>query len=228
MNNTKPTLLYVEDDLDILHDITFLLKNYFSEIFTAVDGKDALKKYRDKKPSIVLLDINIPKISGIDVAKKIREEDEITPILFLTAYSDSQNLISAINLGSSSYIVKPFDIDELKEAITKTLTKRNKSSKIELAFNFTWDIHNNSLLYNNRELLLTKKEIQLLNILEKDRYRFFSACEIAKKLSMYNSKDNKCNNSVQLLSRFKKKILTTFDVKESFIANVYGMGYKLL
>jgi len=228
MNNTKPTLLYVEDDLDILHDITFLLKNYFSEIFTAVDGKDALKKYRDKKPSIVLLDINIPKISGIDVAKKIREKDTITPILFLTAYSDSKNLISAINLGSSSYIVKPFDIDELKEAITKTLTKRDESNKIELSFDFTWDIHTNSLLYNDKELLLTKKEIQLLNVLEKGRHRFFSACEIAKELSMYSSKDHKCNNSVQLLSRFKKKILTTFDVKESFILNVYGMGYKLL
>ncbi len=228
MNNTKPTLLYVEDDLDILHDITFLLKNYFNEIFTAVDGEEALEKYRANRPSIILLDINIPKISGIDVAKKIRENDEITPILFLTAYSDSQNLINAINLGSSSYIVKPFDIDELKKAITKTLTKRAISNQIKLAFDFIWDIESNSIIYDNKELALTKKEIQLLNILEKDRYKFFSACEIAKLLSMYSSKDNKCNNSVQLLSRFKKKVLTTFDVKDSFISNVYGIGYKLL
>ncbi len=224
----KPTLLYVEDDNEIVQNIVFLLQDYFSEIFIAIDGEQAIDSYSQNKPDIVLLDINLPKINGIEVAKIIRKDDQEIPILFLTAYSDKDKLMSAINISASAYIVKPFKIDELKTAINKIMSKRNLLNVISLSGGFIWDRGINLLKYNSIEMKLTKKEIQLMNLLNKNRQGFFSACEISEELFPQNIKDNACNNSVQLLSRFKKKTLQTFAVKEFFIQNIYGIGYKLI
>lgn len=221
------TLLYVEDDTDILQDIVFLLKDYFSEIYTAQDGEEAISKYATHKPDIVLLDINIPKKNGLEVARIIREEDQETPILFLTAYSDRGKLLDAINLGVSAYLVKPFKVDELKDAIKKIIVKREPKSHIELGNGFLWNHDTNKLLYKSNELTLTKKEAELINILNNNKQKFLSACEIASEISLQNIKDPKCNNAVQLLSRFKNKVLNSFETEQFFILNVYGMGYKL-
>ncbi len=224
----KPTLLYVEDDQEIMQNILFLLKDYFSHIYTAEDGAEALEKFSQYSPDIVLLDINIPKINGIDVAKEIRKNDADTPILFLTAYSDKEKLMSAINLGASSYIIKPFKINELKDAIVKIISEKGLSNEVVLAYNCIWDIQTNILRYQNKQLKLTKKEIQLLSVLNENRQKFFTACEISSEIFSVTVKDTICNNSVQLLSRFKKKVTTAFEIEDFFIQNIYGIGYKLL
>jgi len=228
MIKIKPTLLYVEDDIEILNDITFLLKEYFSEIYTAVDGIEALDTYHKQKPNIVLLDINIPKITGLEVAKKIRQEDSAVKILFLTAYSDKDKLIDAINIGASSYLIKPFKITELKEAITNIISKTIITNEVVLKNNFIWNREKNEIFYEDKEFKLTKKEVLLLSLLNENRQNFFTACDISTEIFLENNKDSKCNNAVQLLSRFKNKILNHFEVEEFFIQNIYGMGYKLL
>jgi len=226
--NNKPTLLYVEDDQEIMQNILFLLKDYFSHIYTAEDGEKALTSFSKNKPDIILLDINIPKINGIDVAKKIRNGDGEIPILFLTAFSDKEKLMSAINLGASSYIIKPFKIDELKNAITKIISEKSLTNEINLAYECTWNKESNIIHYKNLQLKLTKKEIQLLSVLNENRQKFFTACEISSEIFSVTTKDIICNNSVQLLSRFKKKVTSTFKIKNFFIQNIYGIGYKLL
>jgi len=226
----KPTLLYVEDDLDVLNDITFLLKDYFSNIYTAKDGKQALSHYAQYKPDIILLDINIPFISGIEVAKEIRITDTETPILFLSAYSDKDKLVDAINLGTSSYLVKPIKIKELTDAIDKIIKKiePRDDSAIELSNGYVWNSLDKTICFNKKIMRVTKKESLLLALLDKNRLNFLTACAIATNLSIATSKDEKCNNMVQLLSRFKKKILKNFKCKAFFIQNIYGMGYKII
>ena len=76
------TLLCVEDDVEIQEDIKYLFDSYFNTIYTALDGQEALNIYNKYNPNIILLDINIPKIDGLEVAKKIRETDKNTPIIF--------------------------------------------------------------------------------------------------------------------------------------------------
>ena len=223
---TKPTLLYVEDDLEIMNNTVFLLEEHFSKIYTAEDGKKGLEKFQTTKPDVVILDINIPKINGLELAKLIRKSDSKVPILFLTAYCDQDKLISAINIGTSSYIVKPFMIDELKNAITKIISK-NISNQKELACGFYWSIDMNTIIYKSQELKLTKKEVQLIYVLDKNRSKFFTACELASDIFQENPKDTKCNNIVQLISRFKNKVVEHFNTEEFFIKNIYGMGYKI-
>ncbi len=84
------------------------------------------------------------------------------------------------------------------------------------------------ITHNSIQLKLTKKEIQLMHILNENRQKFFTACDISTEIFSVTAKDTICNNSVQLLSRFKKKVIKTFEIDEFFIQNIYGIGYKLL
>lgn len=228
MMHNRLTLLYVEDDIETLQDISFLLKDYFSEIFTAQDGVEAINKFIKQKPNIVLLDMNIPKKNGIEVATKIRKLNKETPILFLTAYSDRERLMEVIKIGVSAYIVKPLKIEELKDAIDRVILKEIDSTTIKLAYNFFWDKTNNKLIYRSDELSLTKNEFKLLDFLYKNRQQFFLPCKIATEIFPQNINDNRCNNIVQLISRFKNKVSNSFQTEDFFIQNVYGVGYKLL
>ena len=85
-------LLYVEDDEEIIEDIDFFLKRHFNEIIIAQDGEEAFQYFKEKNPDIIILDINIPKLNGLKLASKIRETNKKIPIIFLTAFSDKENL----------------------------------------------------------------------------------------------------------------------------------------
>ncbi len=226
--STKPTLLYVEDDLEIMQNTKFLLEDYFKEIYTSVDGEDAFEKFKKNKPDVILLDINIPSLNGIELAKKIRKLDNNIPILFLTAYCDKDKLMSAISIGTSSYIVKPFKMNELQDAIKKTIHKKGLSNEVELGYQFLWDRNSNTILYKAQALKLTKKEILLMNTLTQNKEKFFTACDLSIEILHENIKDSKCNNIVQLISRFKNKIFVNFGVEEFFIKSIYGMGYQII
>ncbi len=122
MNNLA--LLYAEDDRETREDTLYFLDGCCPIIHTAVNGEEALKIYNEFKIDLILLDINMPKINGMDILRKIRQKDNKTKIIFISAHSDSQNLISAINLGISAYIVKPYNPKELKEVITRIADKK--------------------------------------------------------------------------------------------------------
>lgn len=223
----KLTLLCVEDDLEALEDIVYLLKRYFTKIYTAVDGKEALDSYYEHKPNIILLDINIPKLNGIQVATKIRKGDELVPIIFLTAHSEKDKLLKAIDLQVSSYIIKPFKIDELKEIIFKVIKKVNiEDNRLELSDNYIWDNENDELFYFDKQINLTKNEILLIKLLLANRSRFFTSQDISCEISV-SEHDYTGNNVAQLISRFKKKVKNETEDEKFFIENIYGSGYRI-
>ena len=225
MNNL--TMLYAEDDVDVLQDTLFLLGPYFESSYTAQDGEKALEVYNDKKPDIVLLDINLPLMNGLDVAKKIRETDLQTPIVMITAYSDKDKLLNAINIGVSAYIIKPFKIEEIKQVIEKLIKKELEKSKNSLDTEFKWNLYNEQLIYKNQEISLTKNEIILMKLLFENRQNFFTAQELAIDIFLDIQKRDDANNATQLISRFRKKIMQTLEIDTFFIENVYGAGYRL-
>ncbi|MDZ7818019.1 MAG: response regulator [Aliarcobacter sp.] len=108
-------LLYVEDDDVIRNELSQLLANFFSNVLVAKDGKEGLRTYLENQDDIdiILTDINMPALNGIDMIKKIRGIDKKIPIIFATAHSDSDFLAEAIKLRVQEYIVKPIDIRNL-------------------------------------------------------------------------------------------------------------------
>jgi len=107
--------LYVEDDKHIRTELSALLSNFFGKVYTAADGAEGLKTYLENSDDIdvIISDINMPKLTGIEMLKKIREIDSSLPVVFATAYSDNEFLSDAIKLKVHDYIIKPIDIRNL-------------------------------------------------------------------------------------------------------------------
>ncbi len=114
-------VLYVEDDSSVRNELVSLLSNFFENVFFAEDGKQGLELYLEKKDSIdlIIADINMPNLNGIDMIKKIRESNKDIPVVFVTAYSDNDFLSEAIKLKVFEYIIKPIDIRKLMTVLTE-------------------------------------------------------------------------------------------------------------
>ena len=226
MNNLK--LLYVEDDIEALEDTSYLLSEFFSEVHTAQDGKEALEMYAKIMPDILVLDINLPKINGIDVALSVREKNLNIPILFITAFSDKDMLLKAIEISASGYIVKPYKISELRESINKIILKSFKKQQVLLEGGFLWDKSSKTLFLNDKHINLTLNELALLEFLCDNRSQFFKPSDIELALSNSGLESVKENNIVQLISRFRHKIHSRHNKETFFIENIYGLGYRIL
>lgn len=113
-------ILYVEDDEHIRNELTALLSKFFKNIYTAVDGQDGLEQFLEKKDeiNIIISDINMPKLNGIEMVKKIREEQHDIPVIYTTAYSDNDYLFESIKLKIYDYIIKPIDVRALLNSIS--------------------------------------------------------------------------------------------------------------
>ena len=108
MHNLKDlTLLYIEDDEALKEQFVRFLKPKFKEVLEAIDGIEALEKYDAHHPDMIVVDINLPKLDGLEVIEHIRKHDKDTPVVVLSAYSDQEKQLKAINLGLSDYLVKP-------------------------------------------------------------------------------------------------------------------------
>lgn len=115
------TLLYIEDDVETVENVTYLLKQYFKKIYIALDGEDALNKYHKYNPDIILSDIEIPKLDGLSLVTQIRKSNKYIPLIMMTAFNDNNKLLNAIDINISSYIKKPFTKKRLIEVIFKAI-----------------------------------------------------------------------------------------------------------
>ena len=225
---SRYNLLYVEDDLDTIENMVHFTKNKFNEVYIAKDGQEALDMIKNKNIDLLILDINIPLINGLELAKIIRKKNPIIPILFLTAYSDTSKLLKAIDLQVDGYLIKPLNIDDLNNYISKIFLKLNKiyiSENVKLQDNFTWNKKFQELKYNELTIPLTKTEIILLTKLISNQRHILSLEEI--KEYVFSGKDITDNSIVQLISRLKNKTKMATASKHFFIENIYQYGYKL-
>ena len=110
----KISILYVEDEQDVQEGYARTLKRISKELFLASDGNEGIEIYKDKKPDLIITDINMPKKNGIKMAEEIKAIDENQAIIFTTAYTDSKHTLEALNLQVEGYIIKPVDKKKLK------------------------------------------------------------------------------------------------------------------
>jgi len=106
-------LLYIEDESSIREILSIRLENVVSELIVAEDGEDGYQKYLENKPDLILTDITMPKLDGIEMSRKIREIDREIPIIVMSAHSDSSYLLDSIEIGIAGYLVKPLNKDKL-------------------------------------------------------------------------------------------------------------------
>lgn len=161
------TILYVEDEPEIQKNMTEYLQSYFGTVHTASDGEDALKQYNTHNPDVLLLDINIPLVDGLSVAKTVRQTDNNARIIMLTAHTETERLLSATELNLTKYLVKPITPKLFKETLLVLAKELLISAPkfLNIGKNCVWDQENETLFINNEHTPLPEKEYKLLKLL---------------------------------------------------------------
>ena len=219
--NEKIKVLYVEDDEIARENGVEYLENYFEQIFEASDALSALKLYEEIKPDIIITDIQMPKLNGLEFIKKIREKDKKTQVIVLTAFSHKDYLFQAIELQLVKYLTKPIKEKELQEAIFLCIeTIENDSSNIiNLSENSSFDIYNKTLICDKELIKLRTKELDLLTLLLKNQNRYVSYEEI-ENIVWYESAMSK-DALKTVIKNLKSKL------PKNTISNLSGTGYKI-
>jgi len=223
------TLLYAEDDDLIRENLLYILKDYFSTIHVVQDGKEAIEVYHAKKPDVVILDICMPKISGLEVAKLIRHKNETIPIIMLTGHSDKEKLLDAVNLKLEAYLLKPIDYNNLDGILKKTIKKTNENHIIPLRKELVWDMQTQILHYKSDVINLTKKEKLTLSVLIQNLNQYLSNDALIYHVWQDEVPDNSHDNKlIQLIYRLNKKIGKHTHYQDKLIENSYTLGYRVL
>ncbi len=218
-------LLYAEDELDIQKYYSNYFKNYFKHVYTAANGRQALAMYEEFKPDVVILDINMPLLSGLKVARKIRETNTDIGIILLTARSDKEALIEAVEIGLVTYLEKPIKRDALKRALAKLNQKEKSKNSIKLWFYknsfYIWNKTTQQLFYKKQQILLTKQEISLLEFLISNNGAKVSYQDIYEEIWFNEDREYKESTIKTLISALRVKL------PPKAIENIYGLGYYL-
>jgi DNA-binding response OmpR family regulator len=212
------TILYVEDEELIRQNAVEYLDRVFKNVLEAKNGIEAYKVYKAKKPDIIITDINMPHLSGLSLAKKIREHDKQTPIIIATAHTQTEYLIAAVELQLIKYIVKPITSKKLNEALTLAYNHLALNNIIDLDKITTYDTLNQTLFIENRPIKLTKNELSLLDLLTKNHQRAVTYKEI-ENLIWYE--EGMSMDALRTLVRALRK-----KMNGDFIENVSSIGYR--
>lgn len=128
---SKQKVLYVEDDIGIADEVSFFLSKRVDTLYLAVNGEDGVAKFKEFKPDLIITDIQMPKLNGLDMIKQIREQDSEIPIIVTSAFNESEMLLRAINLGVDAYLLKPISLSELIQKIEKLMRPIYLQSKLD-------------------------------------------------------------------------------------------------
>lgn len=163
------TLLYAEDENQVQAKMAEYFRSYFKTVYCASDGYEALNLHKQHLPDVVILDINMPIINGLEVARRIRNEDTKTRIIMLSAHSEKELLLEATEIDMSRYLIKPVSPFDLKKALDKVALELT-SMPLDLTKNdFAYTIGKEGLIYKNKVLLdLSKNQRRTLALLVKN------------------------------------------------------------
>ncbi len=220
------TLLYVEDDLMTLEEISYVLKKYIKNLIVAKNGQEGLSLFKKHNPDMVITDINMPVMNGLEMSEKIFKINPNVPIAVTTAHSDGEYLIKAIELGIDKYILKPINLKEILVIIQKSLNL-NKINFESLEYKkyiqfildtkptFMFIIHSNQIEYVNSNFMDILCEDDVISIRNKT-YSFkdlfeFNDIKTKKSWFQYVLESNEKKHLVYL-----KNINSKFYLKSKF------------
>lgn len=212
------TVLYAEDDVGVQKNVNELLTLLFKTVYLASDGQKAYELFNEHHPDLVITDIKMPRVSGIELAKKIRETDSEAEIIIITAYTEVDFMLEAIELSLLRYIVKPITEPKLFDALEKFLQSKEKVYFKELAAGWFYDNLQKSIIHENELYELTKKEAKFIEmLLHKDSIITYE--EIEEKL--WENEYMSLNALRLMIKNLRKKL------PEGILKNIQGIGYKL-
>lgn len=216
-------ILLVEDDQDLNQLITYYLRKEHYEVISCANGMEALKMMLSHQFHLVISDIMMPGMDGFSLATKIREKDDMLPILFISALEDQPSKKRGFQLGIDDYLVKPFDIDELVLRVAALLRRAKMITNQKLSVgNLVLDKEEHMAYIDGDELALTVREFDLLFRLLSYPKKTFTRSDLMEEFWGFDSSATSRTVDVYMAKlREKTKNCTGFE-----IVTVHGLGYK--
>ncbi|AOO64285.1 response regulator transcription factor [Sulfurospirillum halorespirans] len=213
-------MLYAEDEEGIRKPMANTLSYYLKEVLEARDGEEALDLYYEQRPDIILTDLRMPKKDGLYMVKEIRKCDKKTPIVMITAHTDKEYLLSAIELKIEKYLIKPVALDELLGALKLCVTEIESGRSLFLECkNCKFDFKNRRIVYDDgKETELTHKEADFLELLLRKKGMVVSYEEI--EVNVWKEEFMSIAALRTLVKSLRKKL------PNSFIKNHSQTGYS--
>ncbi|MEH7017208.1 response regulator transcription factor [Bacillus sp. JJ63] len=218
-------------------EIRDLLKKYLErELYTvdiAINGEEAIRLFEQNKYNLIILDLMMPKVDGIEVCRRLRDKTNI-PILMLTAKDQEVDKILGLSIGADDYITKPFSINEVVARV-KALMRRflilgsnaNTQEKTILTFKgLTIDLKKYTVNVNGKEISLTGKELELLKFFTSNPEQVFTKTQLFR--NVWDSNYIEDDNTVMVHIRKLRKKIEANPSDPKFIQTVWGIGYKFV
>ena len=212
-------VLFVEDEVNISKLLKDALSDYFFSFTVANDGIEGLEKFKKVEPDIIITDIMMPKLDGLEMTKEIREFNQNIPIIVLSAFSDKDKLMKAIDVGITKYFIKPFDPEEVLEYLIFLAKKLDKQRIICINENFSFDKNTNNLFENEKLLSITKREKQFVSLLLKNKKDVVNTETIKKEL--WDEEEITDERLRTFIKRFRLK------TSKQLVKNIAGQGYRI-
>ena len=216
----------VEDEPDIRETLKYNFSNEGFKVFTAPDGEEALSNIKKVLPDVLILDLMLPGVSGLDVCKSIRADDDIRDmsIIMLTAKGEEIDRVIGFELGADDYVTKPFSVRELNLRV-KVLLKKQRESLVEnklVTFGpIRIDLDAHELKINDKEIVLTALEFKLLQHLVKRKGRVQTREQLLGDVWGYSAEVTTRTVDTHI-KRLREKLGNTSD----YIQTIRGVGYR--
>ena len=215
-------ILLAEDDREIANLERDYLEMSGHEVVIAPDGEQAMKRIGEEKFDLLILDIMMPKKSGYDICREIREQIDI-PILMVTAKTESVDKIRGLGLGADDYLTKPFRIVELRARVNAHLRREHRERHTALTFDrIKIDLSAKELRVDNTSVALTKSEYLICEYLARNKGQVFSKEQIYE--AVFSLEGDSDNSTISTHIKNIRSKLNKLDIQP--IATVWGIGYK--
>ncbi len=220
-------VLLVEDQKHMADAIEYILKKNKYIVDVVYDGEEAVEYVLTNIYDVIILDVMLPKLNGLQIIKKARENNINVPIILLTAKNDIQDKVKGFDCGADDYLTKPFETEELLARV-RALTRRKGELKEEVEFKYKDIIYNKDKLViscNKKYFELTIKEAKLFEILLESSEKIITKEIIISKLWSFDKVV--IDNNVEVYISFLRKKLESLDTKVR-IKTIRGLGYMLV
>jgi DNA-binding response OmpR family regulator len=214
-------ILLVEDDMPLAHELKASLHNQGYAVDHFDNGAHALLSVEAKTADLVILDLGLPDIDGLEVLRRIKKINKHLPVLILTARDGVEHKVAGLDLGADDYLAKPFSIEELFARIRVIERKiGNNSSSVINVKGLSLDISGNSVMIDNQSVSLSRREFMIMRVLMENLNRIQSKDSLETKL--YEWGDEISSNTIEVhVSNLRKKLPI------DFIKTVRGVGYVI-
>lgn len=223
--NSKDILI-VEDDKSILRILSLELSNEGYTFDTAMDGQEALRLFAENEYRLLILDLMLPHISGIEVCRKVRKTSDVA-IIMLTAKRDVMDRVIGLDMGADDYITKPFEIEELlariRAAMRRNKLNQDRNNTVQVG-DLTIDLLKREVKMNDDTILLTKTEYELLEYLVSNKGAVLTRAQIIKKVWGYDYMGD--TNILDVYIKYLRNKLD-YEYEVQLIKTIRGVGYTI-